>query len=224
MKPKGGSHLCLKCNTRRANHHSNTSGRMGKCSLDFYHDKTSHSHCLHHHPAWRNPATGEKQANLAVPGRNRFGVVTIVEAVNAVLKFLAYQSLIFPAALGIGQPHPLTQVFWVIWGCFATVCCKICKKAQTSATVVLWLNHKRGSQGQSEPPVQPQDRSWLEGKVWRDQKKCSFTWEIRMPCRRLAGLHSCVCREKGRKGLECWQPAEGAGQAGCHCHTPHAFV
>lgn len=68
----------------------------------------------------------EKQANLAVPCRNCFGVVTVVEAVNAVLKFLAYQSLIFPAAFRIGQPHPLAQVFRVIWGCFATVCCKIC--------------------------------------------------------------------------------------------------
>lgn len=107
----------------------------------------------------------EKQANLAVPGRDCFGVVTVVEAVNAVLKLFAYQSLVFPAALGIGQPHPLTQVFGVIRGCFATVCCKICKKAQTSATVVLWLNHKQGLQGLSELPVQPQDRSWLVGKV-----------------------------------------------------------
>lgn len=56
----------------------------------------------------------EKPANLAVPGGNRLGVVTAVEAVDAVLKFLADQSLIFPAALSIGQPHPLTQVFGVI--------------------------------------------------------------------------------------------------------------
>lgn len=56
----------------------------------------------------------EKEANLAVPGRNRFGVVPIVEAVDAVLEFFAYQSFIFPAALSIGQPHPLTQVFGVV--------------------------------------------------------------------------------------------------------------
>lgn len=122
-----------------------------------------------------------EQANLAVPGRNRFGVVTIVEAVDAVLKFLAYQSLIFPAALGIGQPHPLTQVFGVIRGCFATVCCKICKKAQASATVVLRLNHKHGSQGQSEPPLQPQDRSQLAEKVKKDQKNAPLPGKSECP-------------------------------------------
>lgn len=35
MKPKGGSHLCLKYNTRTANNHSNTGGRMGERSPKF---------------------------------------------------------------------------------------------------------------------------------------------------------------------------------------------
>jgi len=91
MTPKGGSHLCLKCSSRTANNHSSTGGRMGKCSLTFIltnlHIPTA---CVITQPGEGNPATGERGANLAVPGRNRLGVVTIVEAVNAVLKFLAY--------------------------------------------------------------------------------------------------------------------------------------
>lgn len=142
-----GSHLCLKYNTRTANNPSNAGGRMGKCSLTFiqtkFHVPTS---CIFPQPGGTQRRREEKPANLAVPGGNCLGVVTAVEAVDAVLKFLADQSLILPAALSIGQPHPLTQVFGVIRGCFATVCCKICKKAQTSAPVVEWLNHKCSSQ------------------------------------------------------------------------------
>lgn len=107
----------------------------------------------------------EMGANLAVPGGNGFGVVTVVEAVDAVLEFLAYQCLILPAALSIGQPHPLTEVLGVIRGCFTTACCNRCVKNQTSSTAVVWLKHKWCSQGQSEPSRQPQHRSWLEGEV-----------------------------------------------------------
>lgn len=114
-------------------------------------------------PSLEEPSKGGKPANLAVTGGNGLGVVPAVEAVDAVLEFLADQSLILPAALSIGQPHPLAQVFGVIRGCFATVCCKRCKKAQTSAPVAEQLNHKHGSQ--AELPRQPQTRSWLIAKV-----------------------------------------------------------
>lgn len=157
---KRGSHLCLQY--KNSKQPFKCWRKDWKILSDIYSNKTSYSHSLLHYPAWRNKARGEKQANLAVPGRNCFGVVTVVEAVNAVLKFLAYQSFIFPAALCIGQSHPLAQVFGVIRGCFATVCCKICKTAQTS---VLWLNHKYGSQGQSNSSLQTQHKSWLVGRV-----------------------------------------------------------
>lgn len=137
---------------------------MGKCSLTFiltkFHVPTA---CIFPQPGGTQQRREEKPANLAVPGGNRLGVVTTVEAVDAVLKFLADQSLIFPAALGIGQPHPLTQVLGVIRGRFATVCCKIRKKARSSAPAAERLKHKRGSQ--AELPGQPQDRALLVGKV-----------------------------------------------------------
>lgn len=102
---------------------------MGKCSLAFILTKIHvPTACIFPQPEGTQQRRGEKPANLAVPGGNGLGVVPAVEAVNAVLEFLADQSLIFPAALSIGQPHPLAQVFGLIRGCFATVCCKISKK------------------------------------------------------------------------------------------------
>lgn len=65
--------------------------------------------------------TAGKKAHLAIPRGNVFGVVAIVEAVDAVLEFLADQSLVFPAAFCVWQPHPLAQILRIGRGCFPTV-------------------------------------------------------------------------------------------------------
>lgn len=186
---------------------------MGKCSLTFiltkFHVPTA---CIFPQPGGTQQRGEEKPANLAVPGGNRLGVVTAVEAVNAVLKFLADQSLIFPAALSIGQPHPLAQVFRVIRGCFATVCWKICKKAQTSAPVVEKLNHKHGSQ--AEWTTQAATRQVLTHRksVERPKKMFLYLGNLNVPWQTCWSSQLCLERE-GMGGLECWRPAEGAGQA-----------
>lgn len=56
------------------------------------------------------------QSYLAVFRGNCFAGVSVHEAVYAVLKLLSNQSSIFPAALGIGQTHPLAQELWFIGG------------------------------------------------------------------------------------------------------------
>lgn len=99
------------------------------------------------------------QSYLAVFRGNCFAGVSVHEAVYAVLKLLSNQSAIFPAALGIGQTHPLAQELWFIGGrSLMTMSCSLneknVRKMIATRTVLTEMMGKKFSnlQGKSEDP------------------------------------------------------------------------
>lgn len=52
--------------------------------------------------------------HLALTGRDGLGVVAAVEPVNAAPELAPDQGLVLPAALGVGESHPLAQVLRLV--------------------------------------------------------------------------------------------------------------
>lgn len=99
------------------------------------------------------------QPYLAVFRGNCFAGVSVHEAVYAVLKLLSNQSSIFPAAVGIGQTHPLAQELWFIGGwSLMTMSCSLneknVRKMIVKTVLVAEMVGKKFSnlQGKSEDP------------------------------------------------------------------------